>query len=225
MADRRATRCDPPHVEDLLRELAPQVLGVLVRRHGQFDACEDAVQEALLAAAAAVAGRRASRTTRAAGCSPSPSRRLTDQWRSEQARRRREVDRGRAGTAGRPGRDPDADPDADDTLTLLFLCCHPALTAAVPGRADAARGRRPDHRRDRPRVPGARGDHGAADQPGQAAHQGGRRRRSRCRRPEQLRGPAAGGPARALPDLQRGLHAPARARSCTAPSSPRRRSG
>ena len=38
-------------VEDLLRELAPQVLGALVRRHGQFDACEDAVQEALLAAA------------------------------------------------------------------------------------------------------------------------------------------------------------------------------
>ena len=40
-----------PRIEDLLRELAPQVLGALVRRHGQFDACEDAVQEALLAAA------------------------------------------------------------------------------------------------------------------------------------------------------------------------------
>ena len=38
-------------IESLLRELAPQVLGALVRRHGQFDACEDAVQEALLAAA------------------------------------------------------------------------------------------------------------------------------------------------------------------------------
>ncbi len=41
---------ETPAVEDLLRELAPQVLGTLVRRHGQFDACEDAVQEALLAA-------------------------------------------------------------------------------------------------------------------------------------------------------------------------------
>ena len=40
-----------PAIEDLLRELAPQVLGTLVRRHSQFDACEDAVQEALLAAA------------------------------------------------------------------------------------------------------------------------------------------------------------------------------
>jgi predicted RNA polymerase sigma factor len=38
-------------VEELLRELAPQVTGTLVRRYGQFDLCEDAVQEALLAAA------------------------------------------------------------------------------------------------------------------------------------------------------------------------------
>ena len=45
-----------PRIEDLLRELAPQVLGTLVRRHGQFDACEDAVQEALLAASHAVGG-------------------------------------------------------------------------------------------------------------------------------------------------------------------------
>ncbi len=41
-----------PGAEDLLRELAPQVLGALVRRHGQFDGCEDAVQEAVLAASA-----------------------------------------------------------------------------------------------------------------------------------------------------------------------------
>ena len=47
---------DDAPIEDLLRELAPQVLGALVRRYGQFDACEDAVQEALLAAADAVAG-------------------------------------------------------------------------------------------------------------------------------------------------------------------------
>ena len=54
-------------IEDLLRELAPQVLGALVRRYGHFDACEDAVQEALLAAAVAVAERRRARTTRGAG--------------------------------------------------------------------------------------------------------------------------------------------------------------
>lgn len=53
--------------EELLRTLAPQVLGTLVRRHGAFDACEDAVQEALLAAAVQWPGR-ASRRTRAAGC-------------------------------------------------------------------------------------------------------------------------------------------------------------
>jgi RNA polymerase sigma factor (sigma-70 family) len=117
-------------VEDLLRELAPQVLGALVRRHGQFDLCEDAVQEALLAAAVQwpVSGvpehPRGWLVTVA-------SRRLTDQVRGESARRRRE-----ATVAARSPADelvapaPDADPPAarDDALTLLFLCCHPSLT-------------------------------------------------------------------------------------------------
>jgi RNA polymerase sigma factor (sigma-70 family) len=122
-------------IEDLLRELAPQVLASLVRRHGQFDACEDAVQEALLAAtlqwpAAAVPDRpRAWLLTVA-------SRSLTDQWRAESARRRREkvVALDPAGPV--VAREPDeADlppgdngaPD-DDTLTLLLLCCHPVLS-------------------------------------------------------------------------------------------------
>jgi predicted RNA polymerase sigma factor len=76
-------------IEDLLRELAPQVLATLVRRHGQFDACEDAVQEALLAAALqwpaeGVPDRPWSWLLTVAG------RSLVDQWRSESARRRRE---------------------------------------------------------------------------------------------------------------------------------------
>ncbi len=114
---------DDRRIEGLLRELAPQVLGMLVRRHGQFDAAEDAVQEALLAAAV---------QWPAAGIPDNPrswlvtvaSRRLVDEWRSESARRRREenaavldqVDHGPASAQ-------------DDTLTLLFLCCHPALSA------------------------------------------------------------------------------------------------
>jgi RNA polymerase sigma factor (sigma-70 family) len=119
-------------VEDLLRELAPQVLGVLVRRFRQFDACEDAVQEALVAAAAQwpvegiPANPRGWLVTVA-------SRRMTDHVRSESARRRRED----ADAAHRPADDtlaPAADdawatPAADDTLTLLFLCCHPSLSA------------------------------------------------------------------------------------------------
>jgi RNA polymerase sigma factor (sigma-70 family) len=114
-----------PRVEDLLRELAPQVLGILVRRHGQFDACEDAVQEALLAAARqwpvdGVPEQPRSWLLTVAG------RALVDQWRADSARRRREQ---AVATLDPAGREPAADPPAaDDTLVLLFLCCHPALS-------------------------------------------------------------------------------------------------
>jgi RNA polymerase sigma factor (sigma-70 family) len=122
-------------VEDLLRGLAPQVLGTLVRRHGQFDACEDAVQEALLAAALQWPQEGLPDHPRAWLITVA-SRRLTDQWRSESARRGREdlaaaQEPPGAQVAPAPGDDaaPGGD-DEDDTLTLLFLCCHPALSAA-----------------------------------------------------------------------------------------------
>ena len=155
-----------PRVEDLLREFAPQVLGTLVRRYGQFEACEDAVQEALLAAALrwpseGVPVRPGAWLLRVAG------RSLVDGWRSESARRRRERTAALEPTAREPtaelpgagplgadlvgadpvgadlvgadlvGADPvGADPvgagyrsaEADDTLVLLFLCCHPAIS-------------------------------------------------------------------------------------------------
>jgi RNA polymerase sigma factor (sigma-70 family) len=109
-------------VEDLLRELAPQVLGGLVRRHGQFEGCEDAVQEAVLAAAVQwpVDGVPASPR---GWLMTVASRRLIDQLRSDHARREREQ-----ATAAEPP--PEDVPDTDDTLVLLFLCCHPTLTAA-----------------------------------------------------------------------------------------------
>ena len=111
-----------PAVEDMLRELAPQVLGGLVRRHGQFDACEDAVQEALLAAARqwpadGVPDRPRSWLLTVAG------RSLVDAWRAEGARRRRELS---AALLEPAGREPVA--GRDDTLALLYLCCHPALS-------------------------------------------------------------------------------------------------
>jgi RNA polymerase sigma factor (sigma-70 family) len=108
--------------EDLLRGLAPQVLGALVRRHGQFDACEDAVQEALIAAAAQWPAQGAPDDPRA-WLFAVASRRLVDEWRSEHARRAREE---RVATL-EPDEEPST-PDGDDTLALLFLCCHPALT-------------------------------------------------------------------------------------------------
>ncbi|MDQ4038663.1 MAG: sigma-70 family RNA polymerase sigma factor [Actinomycetota bacterium] len=109
-------------IEGLLRELAPQILGALVRRYGGFDSCEDAVQEALLAAAV---------QWRSVGVPDNPqgwlftvaSRRRTELWRSETARRRREET---AAALAPP--DPAPIRAVDDTLTLLLLCCHPALT-------------------------------------------------------------------------------------------------
>jgi RNA polymerase sigma factor (sigma-70 family) len=123
-----------PSAEGLLRELAPQVLGVLMRRYAGLDSCEDAVQEALLDAAT---------QWPATGLPDNPrgwlltvaTRRLADILRSESARRQREdamyLATPPAVLAGADAWLADATPgprDSDDTLTLLFLCCHPALT-------------------------------------------------------------------------------------------------
>jgi RNA polymerase sigma factor (sigma-70 family) len=119
-------------IEALLRQLAPQVLGALIRRSGQFDASEDAVQEALLAAAV---------QWPVGGIPDNPrgwlitvaGRRLTDQLRADTARRRREESTGASAAEEElvaPAADEDQPADQDDTLTLLFLCCHPALSPA-----------------------------------------------------------------------------------------------
>src|SRR5690242_12335466 len=108
---------------ELLRELAPEVLAALVRRYGRFGACEDAVQEAMLEAVTSWPAR---------GVPGSPkgwlltvaSRRLIDEVRSEHARRRREQED--AAAAAPLEQQPGA--DHDDSLALLFLCCHPALS-------------------------------------------------------------------------------------------------
>ncbi|MCK2216154.1 sigma-70 family RNA polymerase sigma factor [Actinomadura sp. ATCC 31491] len=116
--------------EGLLRELAPQVLGVLVRRHGQFDACEDAVQEALLDAAVQWPEQGVPDNPRAWLVTVA-SRRLIDHVRSEHARRRREEGVAVSAPADAltmPAPGEERAGDRDDTLTLLFLCCHPALS-------------------------------------------------------------------------------------------------
>jgi len=109
-------------VEDLLRELGPQVLGILVRRTGDFASCEDAMQEALLAAAV---------EWPTGGVPANPkgwlitvaSRRWIERWRRDAARRRRE-----GIAASLTPLDPGTASDVDDTLALLLLCCHPSLT-------------------------------------------------------------------------------------------------
>jgi RNA polymerase sigma factor (sigma-70 family) len=119
-------------VEGLLRELAPQVLGALVRRYGQFGDCEDAVQEALIAAALQWPEEGLPDNPRGWLITVA-SRRLTDELRGDSARRQREA---RAAALLPPealhalAPDEDRSSDEDDTLTLLFLCCHPALSPA-----------------------------------------------------------------------------------------------
>jgi RNA polymerase sigma factor (sigma-70 family) len=111
-----------PAIEDLLRELTPQVLGALVRRNGQFEGCEDAVQEAVLAAAVQWPVEGVPDNPRGWLVTVA-SRRLIDEMRSDHARRERE-----SATATEVL--PEDVPDTDDTLVLLFLCCHPTLTPA-----------------------------------------------------------------------------------------------
>ena len=107
----------------LVRRLAPEVLAMLLRRHGHFDACEDAVQEALVAASVQWPAESRPANPKA-WLMTVASRRLIDELRSDEARRRRELsDASMAGSEAVTG------PAADDTLTLLFLCCHPALSA------------------------------------------------------------------------------------------------
>nr|WP_206313728.1 sigma-70 family RNA polymerase sigma factor [Streptomyces coryli] len=114
----------------MLRRLAPQVLGALVRRYGHFDAAEDAVQEALLAAAGQWPDKGRPDNPRG-WLIRVASRRLVDELRAEEARRRREE----TVAALTPREDFEAPPPGearhpseDDTLTLLFLCCHPELS-------------------------------------------------------------------------------------------------
>jgi len=116
------------NTEGLLRELAPRVLGAVVRRYGDFADAEDAVQEALIAAAA---------TWPASGEPDNPlgwlirvaSRRMADQHRRDDARRRREELAASWSLAS-----PSPVPGRDDTLILMFMCCHPSLppASAIP---------------------------------------------------------------------------------------------
>ena len=111
----------PARVEDLLRELAPQVLGAVARSSGDFAAAEDAVQEALLAAA--LHWPREGLPEQPRGwLIQTASRRLIDQRRSERSRRARE--------SLAALEEPPEVSDRDDTLLVLFMCCHPALTPA-----------------------------------------------------------------------------------------------
>ncbi len=113
--------------EHLLRELAPQVLGAVIRRFHDFAAAEDAIQEALMAAAIqwpreGVPGNPRGWLIQVA------SRRMTDYLRSELARRRRETEAATPSGYLAPATHIENETEQDDTLNLFFMCCHPSLT-------------------------------------------------------------------------------------------------
>ena len=119
-----------PATEHLLRELAPQVLGAVVRRHRDFAASEDAVQEALIAAATQWPQQGTPDNPRG-WLIQVAMRRMTDHIRSEVARRTREATLAEdVPLVVAPALYSEPHFDPDDTLALLFMCCHPALSAA-----------------------------------------------------------------------------------------------
>ena len=186
---RRAAQLQPVTADVVeLRELVPRVLSVLVRRGADFATAEDAVQEALIRALSAWENEPPADPT--GWLITVAWRAFLDMTRSEAATRRdREVRFDTEPPAG-------AIPSADDTLRLYFLCAHPDLTSssavALTLRAVGGLTAPPD----RPGVPRARGNHGAARRPREAHGQPRRRRPARRR---------AHGDAGAVPRLQRGL--------------------
>src|SRR5271170_1867723 len=121
---------DHPHdvpFEHQLRELAPQVLGAVARRFRDFSSAEDAVQEAMIAAFTQWPREGVPDNPRG-WLIQVASRRMIDQARSEIARRERETTVAREAEAATPMLDVDSDMDPGDTLILLFMCCHPALS-------------------------------------------------------------------------------------------------
>jgi len=121
------TRSSEVAFEHLLRELAPQVVGAVTRRFRDFATAEDAVQEALLAAALQWPQEGVPDNPRG-WLMQVAARRMTDYLRSEEARRRRETAVAVEAHQLAEAVDVENDADQDDTLTLLFMCCHPALT-------------------------------------------------------------------------------------------------
>ena len=202
----------PTRIVDLLRDLAPQVLAAVVTAVRGLRAAEDAVQEALLAAATQWPRD---------GVPDEPARlahpgRVSAADRPVAERPRSRPDARSPAASARSHRDER--PRTGRHAVLLFMCCHPGAHAGLGDRAHTARRRRAHHGRDRERVPRPRGDDGPADQPREADDQGVRRAVPDCR-PEERAGAPARGAARALSDLQRGLREHAAGPSSSAPSS------
>ena len=204
---------DPPGggglaiLEQVFRDEWGRVLASLIGFLGDFDLAEEAAQEAF-AIAAERWPREGTPDNPRAWLVTTARNRAIDRIRRDRdlAEKTRLLDVRRA-RGGRGGRDDDSRRAARAALHLLS----PGARARGPGRADAADARRPDHRGDRPRLPGPEGDDGQAAGPGEAQDQGRRDPVPRAARPSAARPPRGGAGGR-LPDLQRGLRRPRRPR-------------
>jgi RNA polymerase sigma factor (sigma-70 family) len=129
IGDAKTSRWDPAS-ERLLRELAPQVLGVVSRRFRDFSSAEDAVQEAMLAAFRQWPNEGAPENPRG-WLIRVASRRMTDLLRNQSARRERETAvTAEFGADVDPMEEFEMDMDPEDTLILYLMCCHPALSSS-----------------------------------------------------------------------------------------------
>ena len=199
-----------PGDEHLLRTLAPGVLAAVLRRYRDFPAAEDAVQEALLAAAQQWP-RYGRPDDPRAWLIRVASRRWADEQRAAIARRRREEALADAEDELAAAGDDRARRNADAAVHVLPS----GALAVVAGGADVAGRGWSDDGRDREGVPGPRGHHGAENQPRQGDGQS-LRRGVRATGAHRDAGAPGGGAARHLPGVQRRVHGERRCRAATA---------
>ena len=190
-------------VDRLFRREAGRAVATLIRAIGDFDLAEEAVQEAFVDGARAMAGATAIPDNPGAWITTTARNRAIDRLRRDTVGPEKAERVGRMRALEAMGEDMPEIPD--ERLRLIFTCCHPALAAGGAGRAHAAdRGRAVDPR-DRARVPGRPSRPWPSGWSGRRGRSAAPASPTACRRATCSTERLGGRAGRALPDLQRGL--------------------